>query len=454
VRFAAAQLLALFLCCFCHAAEPVSDLTRYCAVCGLLGVDTILSETGEFIVHAYRAPLFVDPAIRTNQSLLALEPQFVAITAEKTKRLALQELEQQDAFRDKIHIYINDRLRPGQPITLMTRMYRDGFEYLMGVPRHVEHVKIVKAIVQAFLLEMANHGGKRSAEIPSWLVEGFTQEILTSLTPPYVANKRPLTIMRLGYDRLAGARAFFQTNSCLTISELSFSDISALAPDSLELLRYQKSAHLLVHELLHLHDGPRQLTRFIRALPATLNWQTAFYNVYQRQFQTPLDLEKWWALTWVNFQRHREHELWSSALSLDKLQNLLLTPLEFHSRTNALPESRQVTLQQLLKETDFSMQKTVLNHKIQQLYFLSVSLSRETARLAADYEQAMKNYLQDKSRSAYQPGLRADPEIRARLLLKSAIEQFDKLDLTLAQLKQSNSKTASTQPEPSLEARR
>jgi len=435
LRFVVLQLFLLIFFGTVDAAEPVSQLTRYCAVCGLLGVDTSASESGQFIVHAYPPPQFEDRRIQTNITLVKLEPQFLVITAERTKRNFLQELELQDAYRGKVHIYISDRARPEQPLSIVSKMHSDGFEYLVGVPRNVEELKLVKGLVQVLLLELANRNSHRNAELPSWTVEGLTRELLSSITPSFVGNRKPLTIETLGYDRLREARKFFQSNSCLSINELSFSNLSKLAPGSNDLLRYQYSAQLFLHSLLGLRNGSALFTRFIQSLPGTLNWQIAFFEVYKHHFNSPLDLEKWWALTWIDFENRREHEIWPRALSLQKLQATLLTSLDFYASTNALPQTRDVTLPQLLTDVDFDLQKSVLEYKIKQIFFLSFFLSPEAGSLAARYQQIMKKYIDERADAQYRPGTKKTPGVRDEKTIRNAVKEIQQLDAAMAELK-------------------
>lgn len=448
MRFASVYLLTLLFFGWSAWAEPVSQLTRYCAVCGLLGVDTCASESGQFIVHAYPPPPFEDPTVRTNSTFFRLGPQFLAITAERTKRNFLQLLEVQDAFRGKIHIYISDRHRPEQPISIVTKQHTDGFEYLVGVPRYLAKDKLVKGLVQVLSLEYANRNSRRNSELPTWLVEGLTRELESSITPAFVGNRKPITIVTLGYDRLREARKFFQSNSCLSINELSFNNISKLRPGDDELERYQYSAQLLVHSLLSFPNGPVLFRRFLQGLPASFNWQTVFHEVYKSHFPTPLAFEKWWALTWVDFHNRREHQIWPRTVSFQKLQATLLTPLEFHSETNAIPETRQVNLTQLLNETDFELQKAVIDYKIQQLFFLSFFLAPDAANLAYRYQETMKNYIDHKSMASYNPNVKS-PSGRQQRVLRNTLKELEALDTALRDL---GSKPAQNEPEVTLKA--
>jgi hypothetical protein len=230
----------------------------------------------------------------------------------------------------------------------------------------------------------------------------------------------------IGFDRLGPTRLFFLKDSPLTIQDLSFNNLSGLS--ELERNRYESSAHLFVYELLALRGGPTLMAVFIQSLPQALNWQTAFYAVYRQFFRTPLDLEKWWMLRCVEIQNHQSHQLWNTPVSLERLEALLRTPTEFRAGTNSIPERRDATLQQVLAQFDFGVQRDILGQKLQQIFFISVNLSPEVAPLASAYEQAIETYLDKRALSDYQPALKSDPEQRLELLVKSAIKSFDQLD--------------------------
>jgi hypothetical protein len=419
-------LLALCFILSLGADQPVASYTRFCATCGIWGADTIVSQSGQFIVHRSGGPSF-PPLVRVGDPpLIECEPQLVAVTAERTKRAFLEEIGVPDTFRDKIHVVLLNRARPEQPIELVSHIHSDGFQYQIGLPLYLESSRLIKAVVQGILQEYSNRGAARSAELPTWLVEGMLRQLLSSVVPAPVVNRKPLTVERIGYDRLGATRGFLQTNVPLTIQELSFNNLGALS--SIEQQRYESSAHLLVSELFRLRGGPALMGRFLQSLPQALNWQTAFHKVYQRYFRTPLDLEKWWMLSSLEVRNRQAREIWATPVSLERLEWLLRTPIEFRVSTNVIPQKRDATLQEVLASTDFGVQKELLGQKLQQIFFLSANLSPEVLPLATAYEQAIDNYVQKRALNEYQPSLKADPEQRVQLLLKSTAKIFDELD--------------------------
>jgi hypothetical protein len=413
--------------------QPVTSYTRFCATCGVLGADTILSQSGQFIVHGTTARAFPPRRTPDDPPLIELEPQLVAVTAERTKRAFLEELAVRDNFTDKIHMLLLNRGTPEQPITVVSHIHTDGFQYQVGLPVYLETYRLTKAIMQVLLQDYSNRAARRSAELPSWLVEGMTRQVLSGLVPASVANRKPQTVERRGFDRLERTRAYFQTNNPLTIQELSFSNLPGMNLE--ERFRYESSAHLLVHELLRLRGGPALMSAFIQSLPRALNWQTAFHGVYQHYFRTPLDLEKWWMLSCLEVKKREARQTWAAPVSLERLDALLRVSLEYRVSTNAIPERREATLQEVLNLADFGMQRELLGQKLQQIYFLAVNLSDEVAPIAQAYEQAIESYLRKRTLNEYQPSLKSDPEQRVQLLVESSINSLDELDRAREELR-------------------
>jgi hypothetical protein len=421
-----AFIIAFCAAIFADAAQPVTSYTRFCVTCGVWGVETFESESGQFIVHGSTSAKFPPVIFTPDAPLVELEPQLVAMTAERVKRALLEELGIRDSYRDKIHVIVLDLARPDLPIGVVSRINSDGFQYQIRLPGFLEHDRLVKALVHALLLDLANRGSHRCAELPPWLVDGFSRQILSRVTPAFVANKTPVTFEIHGYDRLGGSRSFLRTNAPLSIQELSF---GGSAPASrLERQRFEASAHLFVFDLLRMRGGRALMVHFLQALPQTYNWQTALFSAYKAYFHTPLDLEKWWTLDCLDVRNHDKREIWPAPLSLQRLDSVLLTAMELRLRTNSIPERPEATLQEIIYATDFGVQKEIFGRKLEELFFLSINLAPEVRPLATAYGNVLEAYVQKRTTGEYQPGLKMDPEQRLQSLMKATITALDRLD--------------------------
>jgi hypothetical protein len=351
---------------------------------------------------------------------------------ERVSRVISQDLRLPDRFADKIHAAVFDLAPPGQAIGLLTQVHSDGFQYKLAIPGQVEGQQLMKGLVQVLLLEFANRGHRRSAELPTWLVEGLLRQIQTAVVPTYVVNRKPMTIEKSGYDRLGATRLYLQTNAPMTLQDLSFADLSKASAGELE--KYEASAHLLVHELLRLRGGPQLMGRFLRTLPQTLNWQTAFYQVYKDHFDGPLAFEKWWMLNWVRFKSGEERQAWPVEVALERLESVIYTTMEMRVATNNIPQYRETPLQEFLELADLATQKEILGQKAQHLYMMSVNVPREVMELWMAYQQTLESYLQRRT-NVTQPTLRSDPEQRLQGLMRATVKRLNELDAARAALK-------------------
>ncbi len=65
-----------------------------------------------------------------------------------------------------------------ETILVMPTVYDREWGYHIAMPDVLERQRVVSAVVEVLLLEMANRDSGRSAEIPIWLAQGLTQELM------------------------------------------------------------------------------------------------------------------------------------------------------------------------------------------------------------------------------------------------------------------------------------
>ena len=265
-----------------------------------------------------------------------------------------------------------------------------------------------------------------TGEMPNWMVEGMVRQLQTRVVPAYVVNRQPITIETAGYDRLGATRGYLQTNAPMTLQELSFADLTRVTPEQRE--QFKASAHLLVHQLLKLKDGPQLMARFLQTLPQTLNWQTAFYAAYRQHFAGPLDFEKWWMLNWVEFRNSQEKELWTLDSAVERLESVLQTPMEMRMDANSVPRLREASLQEFLQLADHATQKEILTQKVQQLFFLSMNAPPAVSQVWGAYQRTIENYVQRR-------GNEEQPTLRMQALVRETISTLNELDVARAELK-------------------
>jgi len=158
----------------------------------------------------------------------------------------------------------------------------------------LSRTRYLRAMTGVLLLESANRDTRaRSAEIPAWLTDGLSQELLATVwqeiilsSPNKVMNGPPVsrTVKTArGMDSLAGARRVLRDHAALTFEQLSWPTDAQLAGDDGGV--YRASAQLFVNELLALKNGPAHLRAMLETLPKFYNWQMAFQAAFVKIFR-------------------------------------------------------------------------------------------------------------------------------------------------------------------------
>ena len=197
-----------------------------------------------------------------------------------------------------VHLHLRRPRRVEGQLTIVPTAIREGWQYRIDVPEQVEWRRLVRAIVEVVLIDLANHDLRRTDCVrpPLWLAEGLDSLLVTAsgrdlvLEPQTTLNRnarRP--------DPLAPVRATLAGRDPSSFSDLSLPDPAALA-DPERFAYFRASATLLVFELLRDDEGRTLARDFLHQLPYHLNWQTAFLRASNGRFQTLLDAEKWWAV--------------------------------------------------------------------------------------------------------------------------------------------------------------
>jgi len=414
------------------------------------------SLSGQFIVRFRRGP--EEPKAitsTTNQNLIRLEPTLVAVSCERIKQLLYHELGAGTVWRGKIFLTLYPSAGARQPVTILTEKLREGWQYSVELPSTAERVQYVRAIVRVLLLEFANRrAGARSAEIPAWLGEGFTQQLLAAkesqiiLQPPSADPSGRLTLVSANVSvrldsPLEQAHKKLQGRPLLSFDELSWPVEEQWSGDAGE--AYRCNAQLFLNGLLQLKDGRASLRAMLAELPQRENWQFAFLNAFNSHFPNTLDVEKWWALQLVHFTaRDLLAQTWSFDESWQKLDQAVHASVEIHAGTNELPLRATVTLQDLIRDGDFERQAKCLQAKIREIELLRPRLSHEFVGFVDSYGQTLRNYLQHRHKTGLTRffGQNAAHN-RAE---EQALNQLDELDVLRATLRPSQKTVTVRQP--------
>ena len=409
------------------------------------------SVSGQFVIHGGRAstPRSRPPAIANDAKLLQLEPSYVAVSCERIKQALAEQLGDSGGWRGKIYIALQPAQTSEDEITLICERFRDGWNYRLNVPNPVEPVRFVRGLVQTLLLEQANRGAAaRAAEIPLWLTEGLTQQILTAqgrqvlLPPPHIQvnrlNLQPTLMETRRTEAATLVRRALGEREPLSLDALSWPKMNQLSGPEAEV--YQLSAQLLVAELLRLKDGQAQLALMLAALPGCYNWQTAFLRAFHPHFERQLDLEKWWTLQTVPANGRVAGALWSPAESWTRLEEVFQVSAEVRRNKADLPSSTLLPLATVIRDWDFAQQSPVVRAKLTELDLTRQRVAGGFLPLVDDYRRLLANYLEQRERVGSAGGKMNTPT--AQSLTRETLRQLEALDRQREQARPARSATA------------
>ena len=418
------------------------------------------SYSGQFIAYAARTARLPPAlsALATNQDFVQLEPTLATVSCERIKQLLLHELNVTVPWRGTIYLVLYPADGSVAPITITSESFRNGWQYQVELPTVVERPRYVRAIVQVLLLELANRTTReRGAEIPLWLVEGFSQFLLASseveiILPPPRAAPNGLSVSGAfvaAHKRTSQQQAVRQLAGCppLTFEALSWPTEQDLADDTGG-QAYRGSAQLFVSELLRLPDGRACLQTMLTRLSQHQNWQFAFLEAFQAHFKRPLDVEKWWALSLAQASRRNVAPVLPVVESWQRLDQAIHAAVQVRTRTNELPLRTEVSLQTMIREWDRTGQTEALGNTLRELGLLRQHIAQEYAGLAQDYSEAIEAYLQQRDGGA-------DNSPFAGLAAQAAILRLDVLDARRMALRpRSTPAPGNPSPAPAPQAKR
>jgi hypothetical protein len=413
---------------------------------------TIRSRSGQFVVA--KAPtLFGTMPLGsgvTNAGMRVLNPELLAVSAERIKQALLRELGVNDRWSGKIYLGIMPAVAPDGPIQFTSEYYLSGWVYRLGMPESVEEMKLVRALVQTLLLEFANrNASSRSAEIPLWLAEGLTQKITARATDGLilqpseslglnpegqpvgpgrwiVSAQRGTTKVARRTDPMTAVRAVLSERAPLTFAELSFPSPEQLTPENVGI--YQASSHLLLNELAVLPEGRPSLAALLQQTSQFWNWQTAFLKAFHKHFASLLETEKWWAVTLARFTGRDEWQALPRAVALQKLEDVLRIHVQVRASTNQVPSRTVMTLEEVIRDMEFSRQKEILPRTVGQLAMLRLRMPPDVVPLVDAYREFLQSYLHQRNQAGYAPVRKGQPVASIRLLIREALKRLESLE--------------------------
>lgn len=401
------------------------------------------SVSGQFIIFNHQGTRPA-PDLSGDQRLVKLEPALLSVMCERVKQALTEEIGPSGPWRGKIYLTLRAAHSAEDEIGFLAEHFRDGWVYRLDLPNPVDRTRLVRAVVQAVLLEQANRtAGARSAELPLWLSEGFLRHVLATrglevILPPPQMNVRQLKMNPVLQDSrrtnvLTLARLALGERQPLTLEELSWPKDDQLAGSEAE--RYQLSAHLFVGELLRFEDGRECFRRTLAELPNFLNWQMAFLRGFKPHFARQLDVEKWWSLQMEFLTGRDERGLWTLAESWNKLDQLLRVPIQVRRQKQDLPTLAEASLTSVIAEWDYTRHGPALQEKLQGMDSARLRMAAELLPLLDEYRHVLGDYLRRRENRSDTFTAQRGEVTNVRLLVRATVRRLEELEVDRQELK-------------------
>ena len=364
------------------------------------------SVSGQFVITggSQASPLANQPAVADNPDFVRLEPPLLAVSAERIKESLWRQLgiNANTPWRGQISIALHPAQSLDENVTVISMPFASGCNYRVELPDILSRTRFTRALTGVILLEFANRdSGPHPVEIPAWLIDGLSQQLLAAGSPEIILSSpnkilNGLSVTRIdknerGLDLLAAARRALRNYPALTFEQLSWPAGSQLSGDDDG--DYRASAQLFVNELLGLKNGAAKLRTMLETLPQFYNWQSAFQKAFRADFPQPLDVEKWWALQIVNFVARDPGPQWTPTVSREKLAQILSVPVEMRATSNNLPTRAEISLQAVIRNLDSAQQSAILQAKLRDLELAQLRMAPQLAVLTDAYRRAIADYL-------------------------------------------------------------
>jgi hypothetical protein len=424
------------------------------------------SLSGQFVSLDQRTRGASDVAVSlsTNSQFVCLDQSLLPVSCERIKKYLSNQMGIAPSWHSKIYLVLHQAESPDEAITITSERFADRWQYRLDLPDVTERARYVRAIVEVLLLEIANRNRPdRSAELPLWLIEGFTRQLLASnqleiiLPPPgkrannisidsaFFESRRVDPLQSHRDDPLEQARAVLRSNPILTFEQLSWPADDQLIGSQREI--FCCGAQLFVVELLSLKGGKTSLQEMLGLLPQFYNWQLAFLKAFHSTFEQPLDVEKWWNLRWVNFTGIEASQTWPFPESCQKFDVALRATVAVRADKNQLPIETEASLQKVIRDWEPEQQGVELQSRVREFELMQFRLDPEVMVLMNDYRRVIENYLKNSHPSGITAALRKNAAIRSAR--DETIKELDALDarrvaLTLKSVPVAKSKTSRT----------
>ena len=418
------------------------------------GYKTASSRSGQFVAHGPMLPKRRGGILDANANTILIAPDHVVVTAERVRNALLGRLGLPTLPGSRVKLRLEPTMSYKAAVRVVTERHFNSYTYELMLSSEIEADKLVRALVQVTLLDLANRKPQlRDTEIPLWLTVGFTQLLLSQPDLVLVLRQpeqggREMAMEEVvknvrRHDTLAGVRVRLRRRRAFDFSEIAMPSSAHLRGENWR--DFQACSHLLVDRLLAVRAGRARLQNMIRQLPDNMNWQTSFLKSYGDIFADMLGVEKWWAVTIVQLTGQNQYQNWTLSEAVEKFEILLKLPAEVRLNDADSPLEAEVTLQQAIRGWDFAVQKQTLEQKINQLLIARMKMPRQLLPFVNEYGRILRNYVTTRQRIESFKPRRGQARPRLSPVIDDTVRQLDSVDRRLVLFKPT---PRSTQPAP------
>ena len=211
------------------------------------------SQSGQFVVYAGQSSGSLPPVLELakNEGFVRLEPRLLVVSCERIKQLLQRELGASTSWRGTIYLVLYPARGARDTVTITSERFKNDWQYRLDLPDVVERTRYVRAVVQVLLIEMANRTARaHAAEVPTWLIEGFSQVLLASnevdiILPPPRASASGLNLSTTQVNGrkeplVEQAQKKLRGRAPLTFEDLSWPTAEQLSGDAGDALLRQR----------------------------------------------------------------------------------------------------------------------------------------------------------------------------------------------------------------------
>jgi hypothetical protein len=356
----------------------------------------VRSRSGQFVVAGIPAvPRFLSFTFTNSADWVRLDPAALAVTCERIKEAVLGEIEMADYWQSTINVRIFPVRDDNESVQFTTVRYRDGWGYELEMPDWIMRARLVTAVSQAVLTEIANRKARdRAAELPAWLVQGMAAHLIGNNRDALILEPTMRTVKRHAFNEaVAPIREALRNRSALSLDQLSW-------PQDVADPLYAHCAHLFIHELLHMRGGRRYMAEMVARMAENYNWQTTFLAAFRPHFRALIDVDKWWALTVAHLTGRDPMSLLPLDQALSNLEQALMTSMHVRGTNSVLPGTAEVKLQTMIAERDDNRIAPLLVQKVSQLQALRLRSPAEALGMIDGYMLALQTHLKKRANAA------------------------------------------------------